>query len=294
MRAKVEEMLHLQRGGVGYQKKEDREKSKAEQRLQRLAAKRERLVQLQRELEDTRMEWKAQQSQLTQLESQLGAAREELSAAQTRVATAHKWLQDRVSMDPYQADLRAKKQELVSQLMGLLPVFPTPRNTLRVVNFEIPLEEAYETMADDESAAIVGYFVKLSSLLGRYLEISVPNVVSLSPEFRWMIRARGSPVTGQDMDPVPLHPRTAGIDAFRIALSLLQQNVVRLCFDQGITVRPGCESKIAQNIHLLVSHVEPNPNLRIGLGWEGPFPTRVTLPEERLSEEDFVLVPSGE
>jgi hypothetical protein len=66
--------------------------------------------------------------------------------------------------------LRDRKVELVTQLFGLLPVFPTIESTIRIVNFAVPSEEAYHSMDADEAAAVASYFVKITSLMGLYLE----------------------------------------------------------------------------------------------------------------------------
>jgi hypothetical protein len=92
-----------------------------------------------------------------------------------------------------------------------------------------------------------------------------------------------------DLPPAPLHPRTAGMESFKIGMSLLQQNVVRLCFDQGIAIKSGHENQIAQNLFRLVSFADAEEK-KIGLGWDAPFPIRKTLPDDQLNEEDFIIV----
>ena len=232
-------------------------------------------------------------ARIERLEAEKTHAERMLEVEQSEIAEADEWLKERAEWDPLHEDLQQKKQELAAQLFGLLPVFPTLQETMRVVNFEVPMTEAYHLMDMDECAAITGYFVKLSALLGRYLEVALPNKLSLE-QHRWMIQARCSPSTGQPIPPVPLHPRVAGVEAYRVGLVLLQQNVVRLCFDQGIAVRSGHEHEIAQNLHRLVTYVSTT-GAKIGLGWDGPYHGRVTLPEEKfLEDDDFFMVDRGD
>ena len=211
----------------------------------------------------------------------LEGANERQRAAAGRL---QQWLAAQTSAaQPVQEALREKKAELVAQLFGLLPVFPTMQGSLRVVNFELPDEDAYHNMDPDEAAAVAGYFVKISSLMGVYLEIALPNEIGME-SFRWTIRPRGL-----DVGPVSLHPRVVGTDNFKLAMKLLEQNVVRLCFDQGIVIRRGHEHEIARNLFRLVSHLDGSR--RTGLGCEGPFLSRVVLPAETEEPDDgFVLV----
>ncbi len=82
-----------------------------------------------------------------------------------------------------------------------------------------------------------------------------------------------------------------GTDNFKLGMKLLEQNVVRLCFDQGIAIRRGHEHEIAGNLFRLVSYLDGNRRL-VGLGCEGPFLSRVLLPAEKEEqpEDGFVLV----
>jgi hypothetical protein len=102
---------------------------------------------------------------------------------------------------------------------------------------------------------------------------------------RWTIRPRGL-----DVAAVSLHPRVVGTDNFKLGLKLLEQNVVRLCFDQGIAIRRGHEHEIAANLFRLVSYLDGRR--LVGLGCEGPFASRVVLPPEKEEqpEDGFVLV----
>lgn len=87
-----------------------------------------------------------------------------------------------------------------------------------------------------------------------------------------------------------LHPRVAGVESFKMALKLLQQNAVRLCYDQGLAVRRGHEHEIAQNLFRLISFMSSNRSAA-GLGASGPFPERVIVPAKSHREVDeFVLV----
>ena len=223
---------------------------------------------------------------LAQLQQEKQGAANSVEEAKNQLKIVTEWTAQREGLDPLHVALHQKKCELVAQLFGLLPVFPTINATVRVVNFEIPAEEAYQLMDIDECAAITAYFVKLSSLLGRYLEISLPNAI-VSENFRWLIKPRSNSYA--DLPPAPLHPRIAGMESFKIGMSLLQQNVVRLCFDQGIAIRSGHENEIAQNLFRLVSFAD-SENKKVGLGWDPPFRGRKILPEDQLNEEDFVMV----
>jgi hypothetical protein len=199
--------------------------------------------------------------------------------------------------------LRDKKVELVAQLFGLLPVFPTIQSTIRIVNFAVRTDEAYHDMDPDEAAAVASYFVKITSLMGKYLEvcsvpffffffffflckvcqISLPNEIG-TDNHRWTIRPRGV-----NLAPISLHPRVAGPESFKMAMKLLEQNAVRLCFDQGIAIRRGHEHEIAQNLFRLVSFLSNDKG--VGLGSSGPFPERVVVPAKSHREDDeFVLV----
>ena len=270
LRTRVQNSLKSEAGAAGEAK-----------RRERVREMRHEVERRRRELFERRQRKEAAGRRLAVLRLEAEHAARVLAERKTRLDEARQWLETARQTAPLENELRAKKQELVAQLFGLLPVFPTLQGTMRVVNFETPKDEAYHLMDMDECAAITGYFVKLSALLGRYLEVSLPNRLSLD-QHRWMIRARGSPTTGEPIPPVPLNPRVAGMDAYRVGLTLLQQNVVRLCFDQGISIRPGHEHELSQNLHRLITFS--------GLGSDGPFPRRLRLPEEQLSEEDFVMV----
>lgn len=192
--------------------------------------------------------------------------------------------------DSVEIALHDKKVELVSHVFGLFPVFPTINSTIKIVNFEIPGDENYSNLPPEDAATIASYFVKIVSLMGKYLEVALPNTVRRDPNFRWTIQSRS---TGQppEAPQLPLHPRTGGADAYKAAMDLLAQNVVQLLFDQGMIVKRGHEKEIAQNLFHLISYTERER--RIGLGWSGPWD-----PSERLvvkrgdskDEEDFVIL----
>ncbi len=74
-----------------------------------------------------------------------------------------------------------------------------------------------------------------------------------------------------------------------MAMKLLEQNAVRLCYDQGIIIRRGHEHEIAQNLFRLISYLSNDKS--VGLGSSGPFVERVTLPaRSHREDEEFVLV----
>lgn len=187
-----------------------------------------------------------------------------------------------------EAALRARKLELVAQLMSLLPVVPSVEGRMRIVNWDVPAGEQYWLVAPDQAAAMVEHLAKVVALLSRYLESPLPNIVERREGHRWCIRARG---TGQPPEPpwMPLHPRAAGVEGFRAGLVLLGQNVIRLCFDHGILIRRGHEHELARNIHRLTTY--DAPETRCGIGFKGPFEAFVTLPDV-VDDDDFVLVRS--
>ncbi len=238
-------------------------------------------------IEEARRRVAAKREHIVVLQAQAKAQGEDNAATSDRVAALRHWLARQSRTDPQQEALQDKKTELVAQLFGLVPVFPTIQNTIRIVNFELPNEEAYAAMDPDEAAAVAGYFVKISSLMGMYLEIALPNEIGVE-NHRWTIRPRGV-----ELASVSLHPRVAGVDGFKLGMKLLEQNVVRLCFEQGIAIRRGHEHEIASNLFRLVSFMDGNRR-NVGLGCEGPFANRVVLPSEAEPEEKpedgFVLV----
>jgi hypothetical protein len=117
-------------------------------------------------VEEVKWRLAAKRARVQSLGQQCAALEEDNAKRAAAVARLRQWLAAQPAAQPVQEALREKKAELVAQLFGLLPVFPTMQNSLRVVNYELPDENAYHNMDPDEAAAVAGYFVKISSLMG--------------------------------------------------------------------------------------------------------------------------------
>lgn len=184
-------------------------------------------------------------------------------------------------------DLRKRKQELIVVLFGLLPI-AMHEGKLRIVNYHnLDPSQDIANMPADQAGAIAEHLVKLTMLMARYLEVSLPNVMERRDQ-RWMIRQR--PTLG-NVEPVwfPLHPRTQGVEPFKAGMNLMAQNIVRLSFEHGIIVTRGHEHECALNLLRLVSYAE-GANTQVGIGYDPPFTTYVSLPE--LDDDQFILVSS--
>eukprot|EP00029_Vermamoeba_vermiformis_P010116 TRINITY_DN5263_c0_g1_i2.p1 TRINITY_DN5263_c0_g1~~TRINITY_DN5263_c0_g1_i2.p1 ORF type:complete len:774 (+),score=108.71 TRINITY_DN5263_c0_g1_i2:14-2335(+) len=204
------------------------EEQKADQHAEKL---RQRIDILRKDIERDRQLLLAKQEQNRAKKEELERAQKELQSRREEYKQHYSTQLTRLEElnSEFTTELVNCRRVVISDLLSIMPLNPRPSNEdeMEFIAFFLPRNGDYSTKREDFLSAAFGNIVLFVSLLAKYLRVNLP--------FRMAFKGSSSLIWKPNDD----HRFVLNFTdkTIKIALRLLNENILHLCFTQGILFR---------------------------------------------------------